>query len=235
MTVLYIISDSNNPYHNLAIERQLLHLASDDNALLYLWQNDNTIVVGKNQHVQSEINVSQFLQAGGHIARRYSGGGTVYHDMGNLCYSFICSEKNIEKFRYYKWIPEVLKSFSLNVEYNDRNDLLIEGRKFSGNSVYNNGTTICQHGTFLVHTDLKRMSRFLTPSSEKLNRNYVSSVSARVMNLTEKQPGLTVEMLADALILNFNGGKLEYNLDCPEMVQLERFFSSSDWIYQGKS
>ena len=226
-----MIGDSTNPYYKLAMERMLFDETRSGEAILFLWQNDNTIVVGRNQDVKSECRLVEFLAEGGRIARRHSGGGAVYHDLGNLNYSVISRNNESDECSYQKVIMESLLELGLQTEYNGRNDLLIEGRKFSGNAFYTNEDIRCQHGTLLVSSDIERMTKLLTPDKEKLERNRVYSVASRVINLTELLPGLTVKEVCQTIIRTTGAVRLEECFGERAMQHLVSCYSDKKWIY----
>lgn len=200
MKYFYILSDSTDPYRNLAMERALFRYVDEETAILFLWQNDHTIVIGRNQDPYAECRVEEFLSSGGKIAKRPSGGGAVYHDLGNQNFSIIAKENLIARDEYQHIVVNALKTFGLEVEFNGRNDFLIQGRKFSGNASYSDGRVLCQHGTILVHTDIDKMEYYLTPSAEKLDRNHVKSVKSRVINLRGILGNISVEAVRHTII-----------------------------------
>ena len=228
----YIISQNNNPYFNLAMEQYLFEKANDDTTILFLWQNENTIVIGRNQEPYIECRAHEFLADGGKIARRKSGGGAVYHDMGNLNYSIISTIKNSEKCKYYELIPKVLLHFDIPVEFNNRNDLVIQNQKVSGNAFYTHNQIICQHGTILFNTDIDKMSYYLTPDINKLTRNCVHSVSSRVINLSQLNSKLTIEKIHSTLIKLTDATPIEIDENHYIIKKHEKSFASSDWIFR---
>lgn len=137
---------------------------------------------------------------GGRIARRSSSGGAVYHDLGNLNFPIICRENIAAKDEYQSIVAKSLKTFGREVEFNGKNDLLIQGRKFSGNASYSYGKVLCQYGTVLIDTEIEKMEYYLTPSAEKLDRNHVKSVRSRVINLREVLEDISVEDVRQTMI-----------------------------------
>ena len=233
MKYRYTYSNSNDPYHNLAMEQALFDVCKKNEAILYLWQNSDTIVIGRNQSLYRECRVDEFIQSGGRIARRRSGGGAVYHDLGNLNYSLICATENKEQIQYHRLISEALHCLGLNTQFNGRNDILLNGKKFSGNAVFDNGGMICQHGTILVNCDIDRMQHFLTPDSEKLDRNCVKSVSARVTNLSELKNDLSVKDICLSIINSTGALPLQEEVSADYLSRLTEAYSSSRWIIDG--
>ena len=203
-------------------------------AILYLWQNENTIVIGHNQDYKAECRFKEFTDDGGKIARRKSGGGAVYHDLGNLNYSIISLEEDLPFTDYKQIIVGALMKIGVPAEYNGRNDIILCSRKISGNAFYCRSPVICQHGTILVNTDISRMSYYLTPGEEKLKRNAVKSVSSRVINLSEVFPDITVEIVRKTFIEHTLAEPLKAEmLFNNEFSALEKKFASKDWIQGG--
>ena len=233
MNYFYIISDTTNPYWNLAMEEALFEYADEETTILFLWQNDHTIVIGRNQDAYTECKVDPFLADGGRLARRRSGGGAVYHDLGNLNFSIISLEAAAEKTEYQQLITKALEYFGLEVLFNGRNDLLVFSKKFSGNAFYTNGRVLCQHGTILVNTDIEKMAYYLTPNEEKLNRNYVKSVASRVINLRSVLPTITVEKIQQAMIYTAKAKLLQAKPEKKKVNGLIIFYKSKEWIFQG--
>ena len=227
-----VLGIETNPYVNLAIEADLMQHVESSTVIIYLWQNDNTIVIGRNQDAFQECKVYEFEKNGGLIARRRSGGGAVFHDLGNLNFSIICERKNKERFAYWKIIRKALTYFGIETDFNGRNDLLYQGRKFSGNAVYDDGRIVCQHGTILVDSDIDKMMKYLTPATNKLKRNHVSSVASRVINLKEVSADINIHSLKESILYSLKVEKLDY---IPiETEKYFHFFSDKKWIYGDK-
>lgn len=235
MEYKYYISDSVNPYENLALEQCLFRAADRESAVLYLWQNDRTIVAGRNQNIFAECRAEEFLAEGGRIARRHSGGGTVYHDLGNLNFSLISRDAAPETVDYRRLVADALADFGVAVESNGRNDLLAGGRKISGSAAYHDGAVLCRHGTILVSADTEKMAYYLTPDKSKLDRNHVSSVSARVTNLSELSGEITIEKVRAALIRAAGALPLWYSPEQAELKRRAAFFESRRWIFGGET
>ena len=192
-------SRSHDPYYNLAVEQYLLENLADDKVILYLWQNQNTVVIGKNQNPWKECRTTLLEQEGGHLARRLSGGGAVFHDLGNLNFTFLMPQSRYDLTKQLTVIVEALRPFGISAEISGRNDLTASGRKFSGNAFYKNGKQAYHHGTLLVDVDRDKLSRYLSPSKAKLQAKGVDSVRSRVVNLKELCPDITVPALEEAL------------------------------------
>ncbi len=234
MKYYYFSVNESSPYHNLALERSLMDCVSDDMIILFLWQNQDTIVVGRNQNVYSECRAEEFISDGGRIARRLSGGGAVYHDLGNLNYSLICHVELQQYCQYHELLKKALSYLKIEAEYNERNDLMVKGKKVSGNAVYKSRDVICQHGTILVNTDIKRMAYFLTPDISKLNRNKVQSVNSRVENICAFNSDIGVEEVKKSLIGVIDADPLLIYPDKDAIDQLGKFFKTESWIFGGE-
>ncbi len=201
--------------------------------ILFLWQNENTVVIGRNQNPYAECRVDDLINAGGHLARRRSGGGTVYHDLGNLNFSILKQKKDRDIISYQWLVGTALKRMGIVTEYNGRNDLVCQGRKISGNAAYEDGEICCQHGTILVSSNIQRMSSLLTPEKAKLDRNHVSSVDSRVVNLCDLSSTVAVDTVREELIIACEGIPLEYDYNSYEIKKLTDFYKSEEWIYGG--
>lgn len=199
----YYISDSLDPYKNLAIEKYLLDSVGNDCCTLYLWQNENTVVIGKNQNPWSECRCKELESDGGRLARRLSGGGAVFHDTGNLNFTFICTEENYNLDKQLKVLQAACRLAGIETELSGRNDLLADGRKFSGNAFYRAKGKAYHHGTILINADLERMQKYLTPPKAKLSAKGVKSVGARVVNLSELSEGLTCQDMKTYMLSAF--------------------------------
>ena len=147
--MLLIYNEKTNPYFNLAMEEYFLKNTKED--LFLLWRNESAIIVGKNQNTLSEINYEYVKEHDIKVVRRQSGGGAVFHDLGNICFTFIaCNNNHFSDFKRFTMpIVDALKGLGVNAEFSGRNDLLIDGQKFSGNAQYNYKDRVMHHGTLL--------------------------------------------------------------------------------------
>ena len=192
-------SDRHDPHYNLAVEQTLLENVKGGQCILYLWQNQNTVVIGRNQNPWKECRTALLAEEGGVLARRLSGGGAVFHDLGNLNFTFLMPQSDYDLDRQLTVIQEAVKSLGIPAERSGRNDILAQGRKFSGNAFYKNGRQAYHHGTLLVEADMEKLGRYLSPSKAKLQAKGVDSVRSRVGNLKELNPEITIEELCLAL------------------------------------
>lgn len=188
-----------NPYENLALEEYLLNTVEPGACMLYLWQNRRTVVIGRNQNCRRECRVEKLEEDGGRLARRLSGGGAVFHDMGNLNFTFLTHRKDYNVDRQLEVILRAVQMLGIHAEKTGRNDLTVDGKKFSGNAFYRSGTRCYHHGTILINVDTEQMSRYLSVPEEKLKAKGVRSVKGRVINLKELCSGLTVDKVKTAL------------------------------------
>ena len=207
-----ITTASVNPYHNLALEELLMESNPPECCTLYLWQNRQTVVIGQNQNAWQECRVKELEEDGGHLARRLSGGGAVFHDLGNLNFTFLVPRADYDVARQTQVIEEAAASFGLTVERSGRNDILVEGRKFSGNAFYKKGQNAYHHGTILIDVDMGALGRYLNVQPDKLQSKGVHSVRSRVANLREFSQAITVETMKQRLEAAFEkvyGGHVE--------------------------
>lgn len=219
--ILLLQGSGFDPYWNLAVEQHLLERTEPGCCILYLWQNQNTVVIGRNQNAWKECRTTLLEQEGGRLARRLSGGGAVFHDLGNLNYTFLVSTEDYDLDRQFSVILEACRGLGLQAERSGRNDVLAQGRKFSGNAFYRDGHHAYHHGTLLVDADMERMGRYLNPDKTKLAAKGVDSVRSRVVNLRELVPDLTIPVLKEHMARAF---EKVYGLSIEEIFpeQLDR-------------
>lgn len=233
--------NSFDPHLNLAVEQHLLETVPEDTCILYLWQNERTVVIGRNQNAWKECRTTLLEEEGGHLARRLSGGGAVFHDLGNLNFTFLVPMADYDLDRQLSVIQEAVLRLGIRTEKSGRNDILADGRKFSGNAFYKSGIRAYHHGTLLVDVDTARMSRYLNPSKAKLEAKGVDSVRSRVVNLRELNPDITIAALKEALAAAFGevyglplGRMTSDALDHDAIDALYRRNRSWEWNYGRK-
>ena len=195
------VATSHDCAANLAGEAYLIK--QDLEHILYLWVNDPCIVVGRFQNPYSECNLERMDAEGVQLVRRNSGGGAVYHDKGNLCFTLIGKKDSSTREENFALVLAGLKKLGIEAELSGRNDILSQGKKISGNAFQSTATKFCHHGTLLITSDLSVMANYLTPSSTKLASKAVKSVASRVGNLSEVKPDITTKEVEDALIEAF--------------------------------
>ena len=193
-------SRSFDPYENLALEEALLSRVGEGELILYLWQNECSVVIGRNQNPWKECRTALLAEEGGCLARRLSGGGAVFHDRGNLNFTFLMTAGDYDLPRQLTVLERACQSLGIPARRSGRNDLLADGRKFSGNAFYKHNGKAYHHGTLMLDVDMEMVQRYLSPSKAKLAAKGVDSVRSRVVNLREFVPDLTIPQLADALI-----------------------------------
>ena len=203
--MLLITHDSNNAYYNLAAEEYLIDNFDED--IVMLWRNDNTVVVGKNQNTMEEINSKYVEENGISVVRRLTGGGAVFHDMGNVNYTVIQQYRE-GLFSNYEYFTEVVRDFlqelGVKAELSGRNDLTIDGKKFSGNAQCVRNGRMMHHGTLMFSSDVKDISGALTPNQKKIESKSVKSVQSHVTNISshmseEQRRSIDVEKFMEML------------------------------------
>lgn len=183
--MIFFKNYSTDIYFNLALDEYLLKSNIKDD-IFFLWKNLNTIVVGRNQNTIEEINLKAVEYDKVNVVRRITGGGAVYQDDGNLCFSFIFNKKNKISQSYENIlcpIINVLRKIGLNAKFSGKNDIEIDGKKISGNAQIKYKNRFLHHGTFLFDVDLNKMKKYLNVNQEKITSKGIKSVSARVTNI----------------------------------------------------
>lgn len=196
-----VMGDSFQAWHNLAVEEALFERLLPGQCIFYLWQNQNTVVIGRHQNAWKECRVKLLEEEGGYLARRSSGGGAVFHDLGNLNFTFVMPRPSYDVRRQLEVIQRAVAEFGIEAAFTGRNDLVVtaSGAKFSGNAFRFSETVGMHHGTILVNVDMEKLGRYLAPGKEKLRAKGIESVRSRVCNLTEYSPQMTIPALTEAL------------------------------------
>ena len=234
-----IISPQYDPFLNRAVEQHLTEHQEEGVVTMYLWKNQRTVVIGYNQNPYAECNVKLLLDEGGHLMRRGTGGGAVYHDLGNINFSFITNKTLYDVKKQLSVIQDALLFYGLRAEISGRNDLTCEGRKFSGNAFAIGQRNHLHHGTILIKTDGAMMQRYLIVDKAKLMKNGVKSVASRVINLSELVPELTSENIKHPLVASFEkiySGKakvLDFDtlIKNKEVLAIRDEISSHDFLF----
>lgn len=204
-----------DPYENLAAEQNLLEHLQPQQCILYLWQNQNTVVIGRNQNAWAECRTALLQSEGGKLARRLSGGGAVFHDLGNLNFTFLLNDEDFQIEKQLSVIKKACALAGIETETSGRNDVLAGGRKFSGNAFYHSKGHAYHHGTLLIDADMDKLQRYLSPSKAKLEAKGIASVRSRVVNLTELAAGLTVKKMEQYMCQAFGA---VYGIEPAELV-----------------
>ena len=235
---LYVLK-TTDPYLNLAIEEYLFRNSLD--SIFILWQNDKTVVIGKNQNAYCEVNSEYAKLHGIKIARRITGGGAVYHDLGNINYSFISKSisDGIDFKTFTGPIISLLKSLSVDAELSGRNDIMVGDRKISGNAQFSSGGKTLHHGTILFDSDLSVLTSVLNVDLEKIKSKAIKSTRSRVINLQEI---LEKKLSAsDFISLLVNHVIKEFAAELCDVVEMNNEIkalydrnSSEEWIYPAR-
>lgn len=231
----YLMLTTHDPYLNLAIEEYLFENLQDN--VFILWQNEPCVVIGKNQNPYAEIDISVAREKNIKIVRRITGGGAVYHDLGNLNYTFISNEDvgGIDFARFTAPIISALASMGVSARLSGRNDIEVDGKKISGNAQCRKGNRVLHHGTLLFNSDLEFLSGVLSVDAEKIQAKAIKSTRSRVCNIKELLPEpidlnefirlisehVTSELSAEQLTLEMN----------EKIIELARRNGSSDWLF----
>lgn len=203
MASFIYVSPTGDGWKNLANDEWFLDHFHPEDVLLHFYVNQNAVIIGKNQNPWRECDLAAMERDGVQLVRRVSGGGAVYHDAGNLNFSFITGAETYDVSRQLGVIGSALQSLGIPCEFTGRNDLTANGRKFSGNAFCARGPLRQHHGTLLIRADLTRLQRYLQVDPRKMQAKGVSSVRSRVCNLSEFDETLTVEQVREAVCKAF--------------------------------
>lgn len=234
-----------DPRINLAIEEYALKNLDINETYLLFYINEPSIIIGKNQNTIEEIN-TEYVEANGiKVVRRLSGGGAVYHDLGNLNFSFITKDdgESFHNFRKFTQpVIEALRKLGVNAELSGRNDILVEGRKISGNAQFSTKGRMFSHGTLLFDSEIDHVVSALKVRKDKIESKGIKSIRSRVANISEflKEP-MTIEEFRSVLLKNIFEGMdeiPEYVLTDEDWEKIHKLskerYQSWDWNY-GKS
>lgn len=233
---------TTDPCFNLACEQFIFENLPTDCSYIMLWQNKNTVVVGKYQNTYGEVNAEYAAKNNIKVVRRLSGGGAVYHDLGNLNFSFITDAvPNAQLDLHILCTPiiRILRDLGIPAEINGRNDITIEGKKISGNSQYLKHGRIMHHGTLLFDSDLRAINEALRVDDCKVQSKGIKSVESRVTNIKEHIPGKDMDIsefrkiLLCELLRGTDGE--EYIFSSDELEQIKKIrderYSCWEWNY----
>ena len=234
------VTEKTDPYHNLALEDLLMQEVREGEAVLYLWQNERTVVIGRNQNAWQECDVRRVLAEGGHVARRRSGGGAVYHDLGNQNYTLFLRKEDMDESLLDEVLYRTAHKLGISAEFTGRNDLTVGGRKFSGCASYDNGRTAYRHGCVLISTDMSKMREYLTPSKLKLSAKGVASVESRTVNLSgcgDVTPASWRAAMSSAFREVFRLTECEtfadggMPVDPEKLEEMRETYAAEDWVF----
>lgn len=241
-------SSSHEPHFNLAVENTIFQNLNQDHQILFLWRNAETVVIGKGQNPWKECNTGRMELDGVTLARRQSGGGAVFHDLGNTNFTFMGKKPSFNKSVSTQIVLSALNRLGIVAKASGRNDLVIEteqgDRKFSGSAYRERPELGFHHGTLLLNTDLSRLANYLNPDPKKLTAKGIASVRSRVMNLCEILPQIDHDLVCDAIeseFMNHHGQTAELEIisptQMPELPGFEAAYESQqNWNWNfGKS
>jgi lipoate---protein ligase len=202
--MISIRNECRDPHFNLALEEYVLNYLDPKEDYVILWQNEPSVIIGRNQNTIEEINAKYIKDHNINVVRRLSGGGAVYHDLGNLNFTFIVSSSKDSVSNFKKFTEPVINALGrlgINSEFSGRNDITIEGKKFSGNAQYYSKNRLLHHGTILFNSDLTVVQQALNVKIDKLQSKGIKSVRSRVTNIypyLEKE--VCIEEFKDTLL-----------------------------------
>lgn len=233
----YVESPSVNPYERFAIETYLLNERLAGEGFLIFWRTEPTLMLGRNQNAQAEINGAYAREHGIHVVRRLSGGGTIYTDLNTWQYSYILKKEGggVDFEPYTRRVAGALRALGVPASFSGRNDVTAGGRKISGSAQYIAKDRMIHHGSLLYATDLERMARALTVSGDKLVSKGIQSVRQRVANISEFLPGPPDALKFKADMLGFLLGPQDsaYTLSEADAEGIRRIargkFESPEW------
>ena len=236
MRNFWYVSPSRDGWQNLAMDEWFLEHLQPDDFLLYFYVNQNAVIIGKNQNPWKECDLAAMERDQVQLVRRITGGGAVYHDCGNLNFSFIAGENRYDLTRQLNLILQAVRSFGIPCDFSGRNDLLADGRKFSGNAFCSRQGIRQHHGTLLLRSDLGRLQNYLQVDPRKLKAKGVSSVRSRVCNLSEFTDAVTTDTMLAAIrqVYEAEDGSVTDFLPTPEQVaQMVPYYEKqSSWQWQ---
>lgn len=223
----------NKCSYYFALEEYLLKKESKEE-FFFIWEIEKSLVVGRNQSIFDEINVDKAKNDNIYIYRRPSGGGAVFADENCFMFSFISPNFDVEMVfnTYLDKIVKALNKMGIPSYFEGRNDLLVEGKKFSGNAFYRHHNYACLHGTILFATDLSKMGVYLTPNHSKLTSKGVKSVESRVTNLLPYYKK-SKENFLEELFSNLNLNPIKLTLEEEKIIEkLQKKYEEDSWIYR---
>ena len=232
-----LIARDGNPYRNLAIEKHLMDTLPEETAILYLWQNHQTLMIGRAQNPWYECPVDQFTMSGGLVARRLSGGGAAYQDSGSLNATIIVPKNQFDIPRQLSILGMAAGAFGIQAEASGRQDLAVHGKRFCTNAFFKFGSAAMHQATLHVKTALGAMNQYMAVEEGKLPQNF-RQPAMESANLSDINPAVTIESLQEALYWAFArtfGAEPamldERMLDSASIERMTQQFASREWIF----
>lgn len=243
--VRVFVSETHDPWFNLATEDWIFKELDPEAHVLFLWRNSDTVVIGRFQNPWVECNTSKMYEDGVKLARRQSGGGAVFQDLGNTNFTFLSSKHGFDKAANNKIITSAINHFDLNSYPSGRNDILVDDsegpKKISGSAFKEKRDRSFHHGTLLINADLQKLANYLSPHQKKMAAKGITSVRSRVTNLSHLNPEIAHESLTNEVINQFFDF---YQNDCPvetlehsslesipELQQYYQFLKDDKWRF----
>ena len=240
MSWKFIDVSCTNAAWNLALEQYVFDSLPKEHNYFMLWQNARAVIIGRHQNTLREVNEAYIQEHGVQVIRRLSGGGAVYHDMGNLNFTFIqdAHSPRLDLSLFCKPVAEALRALGADAEVNGRNDITLDGKKISGNAQYVRNGRIMHHGTLLFDADLEAATQALTPNAEKIKAKGVASVRSRMTTLREHLPeGVSLARFKQTFLAQlFAGQEMEaYELSAEHHAAVEKLrrecYGTRQWNY----
>ena len=238
MKLRFLDLTTTDPAFNLAAEEYVFEKLPRDCMYVMLWQNDNAIIVGKHQNTLAQINEAFVREKGIRVVRRLSGGGAVYHDMGNLNYTIIADgDGSLDFGKFCRIVLSALARVGVQGEINGRNDMTIDGKKFSGNAQYAKQGRVMHHGTILFDSDSSVLASALQVDEEKIRAKGVKSVKSRVTNVRQHLPKdmplkQFKKVLLGSILTQFPGEEYVFTQeDLEEIEKLSVRYRDWEWNY----
>lgn len=242
-SIRLLLSTSYNPWFNLSFEEYIFKNMPKNQSILFLWRNQNSVIIGRAQNAWKECNTRRIEQDGIRLARRNSGGGAVFHDLGNTCFTFMSTKQEYNKNLSTNIILDGLNRLGITAMISGRNDLTIHTqrgeRKFSGSAYRETSERKFHHGTLLLHVDLNKLTYYLNPDFKKLKTKGITSIRSRVANLNELKSDINHEEVCKKLteaFFNFYNTRVQPEFFSMDNVShmpgfIEQFNKQSNWAW----
>lgn len=234
LSLRFLLSNSYNPWFNLALEEHIFQNMPQNQTILFLWRNDNTVVIGRSQNPWKECNTRRMDRDGIRLARRYSGGGAVFHDLGNTCFTFMSTQKKFNNNISFNIIKDGLNRFGIDAIISGRNDLVVNTqqghRKISGSAYRITSDRKFHHGTLLLCVNLNKLAYYLNPDPKKLEAKGIDSIKSRVINLNTFRSDINHQDMCQKLKEAFFE---HYAMTAiPEVISMKNYFHILGFIEQ---